>query len=77
MTDQTDLTKFSSQADPKVLSTMKAIAKSEGRQLQHLLDEAMRQYIDNKLSGRARPHVKRSLDQSMKQFDTLYTKLAQ
>lgn len=70
------LTKFSSQADSEILNTMKKIAKQEGRQLQILLDEAMRDYIEKKRSGKPRRHVLEAFDDSLKNFDPLYDLLA-
>jgi predicted transcriptional regulator len=40
--------KFSSQALPDVLTTLRQIAEVQGRQFQAVLDEAMRDYIDRK-----------------------------
>ena len=68
--------KFSSQADAKLLAEMRRIARTEGRQLQALLDEAMRDYIDKKLSGKARPQVRKAFADSLRDFDVLYRELA-
>jgi hypothetical protein len=37
--------KFSSQAEPEALEAPQAIADQEGRQLQSVLGEAMREYV--------------------------------
>ena len=37
----TERIKFSSQLDPKVLNKAKQLAKSEGRQLQSIIEEAL------------------------------------
>jgi len=68
--------KFSSQADAKLLAQMRKIARGEGRQLQALLDEAMRDYLDKKQSGKARPHVRKAFAESLRDFDALYKELA-
>ena len=68
--------KFSSQADAKLLAEMRKIARSEGRQLQALLDEAMRDYLGKKLSGKARAHVRKAFADSLRDFDALYKDLA-
>ena len=47
--------KFSSQASPEVLAALRKIAETEGRQFQAVLDEALREYIAGKESGRAAP----------------------
>ena len=49
--------KYSSQASPEVLSTMREIARSEGRQFQAVMEEAMEEYIANRNRERPRPEV--------------------
>jgi hypothetical protein len=68
--------KFSSQADARLLAEMRKIARSEGRQLQALLDEAMRDYVEKRRSGKARPHVRKAFAESLRDFDALYKELA-
>lgn len=68
--------KFASQADPKVLEDFKELARKEGRQFQALLDEAMRDYLERKQSGRARKHVIAAYEESLVKFDKLYAELA-
>ncbi len=68
--------KFSSQADARLLAEMRRIARAEGRQLQALLDEAMRDYVDKKLTGKARLHVRKAFADSLRDFDALYQELA-
>ena len=45
--------KFSSQVSPELLSTMREIARKEGRHFQAVLEEAMREYIENRARGKA------------------------
>jgi hypothetical protein len=68
--------KFSSQAAPEVLSALRHIAGSEGRQFQSVLDEALREYIERKEKGRPRRHVLDAFAQSLSEFDSLYRELA-
>ena len=68
--------KFASQADPEVLAELRAIADREGRQLQAILDEALRDYLEKKRSGRARPKVLEALHDSMAEHDAVYRELA-
>lgn len=68
--------KFSSQAAPEVLSALRQIAESEGRQFQSILDEALRDYIERKEKGRPRRHVLEAFAQSVGEFDELYRELA-
>lgn len=68
--------KFSSQAAPEVLQSLRAIANREGRQFQAVLDEALREYIERKEKGQPRKHVLAALASSLEQFDALYRELA-
>ena len=74
---QADKEKFASQADPHVLAAMKKIAADEGRQLQSVLDEAMRDYIEKKKGLKPRASVMAAFQQSLSKNETLYKKLAE
>ena len=49
--------KFSSQASPEALAAMREIARSEGRQFQTVVQEAMEEYIANRNRQTPRPEV--------------------
>jgi hypothetical protein len=68
--------KFSSQAAPEVLAALRRIAEEQGRQFQTVLDEALRDYIDNQQKHRPRRHVLASFATSLDEFDSLYRDLA-
>lgn len=68
--------KFASQADPDVLAEMRALAASEGRQLQAVIEDAMREYLARRDRDRPRQHVMEALAESVAEFDTLYERLA-
>ncbi|MDR2881175.1 MAG: hypothetical protein LBV29_04670 [Azoarcus sp.] len=68
--------KFATQADPEVLAALRKIAGQEGRQLQALIDEALRDYIEQKQGKSPRRHVVQALHDSMVQYDSLYRELA-
>ena len=68
--------KFSSQAAPDVLAALRQIAESQGRQFQAVLDEALRDYIDQQQKERPRRHVMASFASSLDEFDSLYRELA-
>ena len=69
--------KFATQADPQTLKSLREMAKNEGRQLQALVDEALRDYVERKNKDTPRDQVLRALHASIGQFDDLYKKLAQ
>ena len=49
--------KFSSQASPELLKTIRDIARKEGRQFQAVLEDALREYIGSKEQRKVRPEV--------------------
>jgi acyl-CoA synthetase (AMP-forming)/AMP-acid ligase II len=44
---------------------MRKIVRDEGRQLQALLDEAMRDYLEKKHSGKVRPQVRKAFIEAL------------
>ncbi len=68
--------KFSSQAAPEVLTALRKIAESEGRPIQEILDEALREYIERKEKGQPRRQTMDAFEQSLSEFDQLYRELA-
>lgn len=69
--------KFATQVNSEILTTVRAIAQSEGRQLQALIDEALADLIEKRRQGRPRPHVMTAYQASHEKFGTLYKKLAE
>jgi hypothetical protein len=68
--------KFATQADPELLATLRKMAGDEGRQLQSLVDEALREYVERKQGSTPRKHVMQALQASTSQFDDLYRELS-
>jgi hypothetical protein len=68
--------KFATQADPQVLEEVRRIAAREGKQLQAVIDEALRDFIDKRKRGRPRPEVLTALGESLAEYDSLYRELA-
>ena len=75
-TEKTAKVKFATQADPAILEALKSIAASEGRQIQALVDEALRDYIDKKTGNAPRRHVMDTFKSSMARYGSLYKELA-
>lgn len=67
---------FPSQATPEVLKALQKIAESEGRSIQAVFDEALREYIVRKEKGLPRYHALDAFSESLKEFDQLYRELA-
>ena len=70
------LRKYSSQAEPEILEAMQAIADREGRQLQSVLGEAMREYLARKQQQAPRRNVLEAFQESLKEREKLYRSLA-
>ena len=70
------LRKFSSQAEPEVLDALQEIAAREGRQLQAVLGDAMREYLAHKRQQAPRRNVLEAFQKSLKERDELYRWLA-
>ena len=49
--------KFSSQAAPELLAAVREIARKEGRHFQAVLEEALREYIENRAQGKPQASV--------------------
>ena len=67
--------KFSSQASPDLLAAMRKIARDEGSHFQAVLEDAMRQYLDNKTQQNVRPevmaHFRASLEKNRRLMELL------
>jgi hypothetical protein len=72
----TQLAKFATQADPKVLEEVRSIAAREGKQLQNVIDEALRDFIEKRKRGKPRPEVLTALGESLAEYEALYRELA-
>lgn len=70
------LQKFATQADPQVLEEVRTIAAREGKQLQAVIDEALRDFIEKRKRGKPRPEVLTALGESLAEYDALYRELA-
>jgi hypothetical protein len=70
------LSKFATQADPRVLAEVRAIAAKEGKQLQNVIDEALRDFIEKRKRGKPRPEILTTFGESIAEYDVLYRELA-
>jgi hypothetical protein len=68
--------KFATQVNAKILSSVRSIAKKEGRQIQALVDEALADLIEKRRQTRPRPHVMTAYFASHDKYGELYKKLA-
>jgi hypothetical protein len=68
--------KFASQADPALLDEMRSIAAEEGRQLQSVLEEAMRDFVAKRRGEQPRAEVLAHLEATVAENRELYRRLA-
>ena len=68
--------KFATQVNAEILSSIRAIAEKEGRQLQALVDEALADLIEKRKQARPRPHVMAAYLASHDKYGELYKKLS-
>jgi hypothetical protein len=69
--------KLETQVNPEILPAVKALAQSEGREFQALIDEALADLIERRTQGRLRGHVMTAYETSNQTFAPLYKKLAE
>ena len=72
----TELVKFASQVDAELLGKVRDIANAEGRQLQALNDEALRDLIEKRNSAKPRSEIMNAYRSTLGQFDAVYRHLA-
>ena len=70
--------KFATQVDSALLESLRDLAKSEGRQIQAVVEDALREHLDAKKStkSRGREHVMAAYLESTERFSGLYEQLA-
>ena len=71
--------KFATQVDAELLASVRQLAKSEGRQIQAVVEDALRQHLETKqsLGRQGREHVMKAYLESTERYSGLYKKLAQ
>jgi hypothetical protein len=68
--------KFATQVDSALLDSVRKLAKSEGRQIQAVVEDALRAHLDAKNGTSGREHVMDAYLKSTERFSGLYEKLA-
>jgi hypothetical protein len=69
--------KFATEVNSEILAAVRSLAKSEGKQLQALVDEALADLLEKRESGKPRAHVMAAYQASHETFGPLYKKLAE
>jgi hypothetical protein len=68
--------KFATQVNAEILTQVRLLAQSEGRQLQALVDEALADLIEKRKNGSPRSHVMAAYLGSHEKYSDLYKQLA-
>lgn len=69
--------KFASQAPAELLEEVRAIAHQDGRQLQAVIEDALRAYVQERRGQRPRAEVLAHLQASVAEHRALYRRLAE
>ena len=69
--------KFATQVDSVLLNSVRKLAKSEGRPIQAVVEDALREHLEAKNRVPSREYVMAAYLKSTRRFSGLYKKLAQ
>jgi hypothetical protein len=69
--------KFATQVNSEILTSLRDLAQSEGRQIQALIEEALADLIEKRKQTKPRAHVMAAYQMSHEKFGALYKKLAE
>ena len=69
--------KFATQVNSSILSAVRTLAQSEGRQLQALVEEALADLIEKHKNGKPRAHVMGAYLASHDKYASVYKMLAE
>lgn len=69
--------KFATQVDSQLLTAVRDLAQTEGRQIQALMDEALADLIEKHKQTKPRAHVMGAYLASHERYAPLYKKLAE
>lgn len=76
MNDQPMREKFATQVDSALLADLRNLARSEGRQLQSLMEEAIGNLLEQRRSGNISADILRAYQSTVERFAPVYEKLA-
>ena len=68
--------KFATQMDAELLRQLREYAKSEGRQIQSVLEEAVQKLLKERQGYQMRPDVMSAYQESLDRYSDLYKALA-
>lgn len=68
--------KFATQVDRDLLAEIRKIAKHEGRQLQSVIEDALRSHVEERSKAKPRRRVMDAYRSSLTRYGDVYEKLA-
>ncbi|MFQ6539301.1 hypothetical protein [Aphanothece stagnina] len=68
--------KFATQVETELLDQVRELAAGEGRQIQSVVEEALKDWIEKKSGHRPRPEVIAAYHRSVAQYHAVYEELA-
>jgi hypothetical protein len=77
MPDSKSRKKLTTQVDSALLVELKALARKEGRQIKHIVEEAILCYLEAKSGSKPRTHVMKAYMKTHGKYASLYKQLAQ
>lgn len=69
------LKKFATQLEDNLLDDLRRVAHHEGRQVQALVNDAVKAYLQAKREGLVRPNILAAVERSTGEFGSLYKAL--
>jgi len=69
--------KFATQVETSLLEQIKELAQQEGRQIQFLVEEAIRDLLEKRKQVKLREQVMHKYEESVAEYRSLYDKLSQ
>ena len=76
MTEAPVREKFATQMDTALLAEVRALARDEGRQLQAVIEEAVRDLLEARRGGDVRRRVADAYQHSLGRYGALYERLS-
>lgn len=72
----TERQKFATQVEADLLAEIRKVAEDDGRQLQAVVEDAFRAYLEERRGEKPRRHIMAHYDGSHDAFASLYERLA-
>ena len=76
MTEHQAREKFATQMDSALLAELRALAKSEGRQLQSLIEEAVGKLLETRQETKTEPDFEMLMKRNHDRYASVFEKLA-